>query len=546
MRPNFNLSSGQIVNGLEWNNANKNLDSTGPYFDSPISRIPNVLDVFVEVRGNDRLFAAHGIEKRIPSRLHVVVGGNKKSNNYLAYVDYRLRSSVGNPANFWRYAKLVMKHSNVFKSLMIQELFPTWSRDMTLKELYLLIAKYNDLLVSQEVQILHRRVYIPKKVDAETKEILSWRPLGVPTTTWRLYLHTWQCLLMIFLGKEIHKNQHGYFKGRGTATAWGVVLEEVINAKSIYEFDFKQFFPSVNVSMVSLLLNKVGLPKEICDYLLSMNLSYPKESSIDESKGIDETASLEKAELDSINLLRLDPNREIGLKGYKYLSKDFKYTGKLLKPMFEIVIENMREASKQGYYIDGMTLLKQEVYLSGSGLQIEDHITVTGQSSVDLWTVDSKVLERISKLLKEPEGFFKELMENFALSLDDLLAYLLSSISDQYQIMGKEFFREEVNYRKSVLNTIITSREKGVVKPPTPVWIDPSPNPPKFNTGEECISWHLEKGGLEILRQMYEFYQLQPNLTGVSGHALPVGGCRTSCPSRAWLGGSYKISLLMQ
>jgi hypothetical protein len=32
-----------------------------------------------------------------------------------------------------------------------------------------------------------------------------------------------------------------------------------------------------------------------------------------------------------------------------------------------------------------------------------------------------------------------------------------------------------------------------------------------------------------------------PNLTDVSGHALSVGGCRASCPSRAWLGGSYQI-----
>jgi hypothetical protein len=34
---------------------------------------------------------------------------------------------------------------------------------------------------------------------------------------------------------------------------------------------------------------------------------------------------------------------------------------------------------------------------------------------------------------------------------------------------------------------------------------------------------------------------VRPNLAGVSAHALPVGGCRTSLPGCACPGGSYKV-----
>jgi hypothetical protein len=149
------------------------LGATGPIFESPISRIPNILDSFVEVVGDNRLFFEHGVKKRVASRLHIVKGGNTQINRYLGYVDLKLRSLVGRPGLFWDFAQKVMSRSNTFKALMLFEMYPHFHRDMNLKELYLLVIKYNELIETNAVHILHRRVYIPKKRDPETKEILS-------------------------------------------------------------------------------------------------------------------------------------------------------------------------------------------------------------------------------------------------------------------------------------------------------------------------------------------------------------------------------------
>jgi hypothetical protein len=111
--------------------------------------------------------------------------------------------------------------------------------------------------------------------------------------------------------------------------------------------------------MVSYLMKTVGLPKDLCDFFLDMNLSYPREDTIDETKGIDESASLEKAELDSLNLLRMDKSRPYEVTG-KYL-KNGEYTGKLLRKYFEVAKSNTDSVLSQGGYIDGMTLLKREI-----------------------------------------------------------------------------------------------------------------------------------------------------------------------------------------
>lgn len=272
----------------------------------PISKLPNIMDSFVEIEGYDEILKKHDIKKRKPSILHLKTTGDKTRTNYTIYMTSYLNELLvrGDHEKFWNTSLLLMRRSSVFKSIMFWELSPNWHREMNMKEVYMLINKYNTYAEELPRDLKHRRVYLPKVIN-EQGIVVKYRPLGVPTMAWRLYLHAWQYFLMIYLQKEIPNFQHGFYKGRGTKTAWESVLTKVVYAKSIYEFDLEQFFPSVNASQMSYMLSQAGMPKSISDYLLDVSLSYPRVDSLDESK-LDESNALFKAELDSLGLLHTE------------------------------------------------------------------------------------------------------------------------------------------------------------------------------------------------------------------------------------------------
>jgi hypothetical protein len=267
----------------------------------PIGLFPNILDSTVMVNDNNSLMELHGILKRDPKDLHLVKGNNKAYNDYLLYIIHRLNKLRDNPEAFWKFAYFISARSNTFKAQMLHHVFPHWHRDMNMKELYLLISKYTLMWLEHPVFLKYRRVYIPKKTDPITGEVVKWRPLGVPTTAWRLYLHTYQCFLMIFLQDRISVDQHGFYKGRGTKTAWEALIKDVLDSPNIYEFDLKGFFPSVDVrETVNLLENEYGLPKTIGRNLLWMSMTPPRLPS---ELHLDETTAIYKTELDALGNL---------------------------------------------------------------------------------------------------------------------------------------------------------------------------------------------------------------------------------------------------
>jgi hypothetical protein len=117
-------------------------------------------------------------------------------------------------------------------------------------------------------------MYLPKAVN-------KYRPLGVPTIAWRLYLAMW--LLPINGYLTPHPNQHGFIPTRGTLTAWRQVSSQVIPARNILEIDLKGFFPSVSPSMarqaIRILEKTEGktsiMPVNVLQYLTDINYSKP-------------------------------------------------------------------------------------------------------------------------------------------------------------------------------------------------------------------------------------------------------------------------------
>jgi hypothetical protein len=88
---------------------------------------------------------------------------------------------AGKNEEYWEFALNVARKSSVFKTIMLHELKPHWHREMNMKELYILINKYNTMIETLPKDLKYRRVYIPKTYDPETGLVIKYRPLGVPT-----------------------------------------------------------------------------------------------------------------------------------------------------------------------------------------------------------------------------------------------------------------------------------------------------------------------------------------------------------------------------
>lgn len=519
---NFKLPTGQSDIDFKLNNATKEFgqfEDLNPMFTmDPISRFPNILDSFIEVTEYNETLKAYGIKKRNPSTLHLSIGANKSMNYYLDYIVFQLNKLLAKEKNkeFWEFSLRLMRNSSVFKTMMLHEVCPHWHREMNMKELYLIINKYNKYLEEMPTNLKHKRVYLPKLIDPETGVITKYRPLGVPTLAWRLYLHTWQFFLMIFLQNRIPSFQHGFYKGRGTKTAWEEVLLKTVNAKNIYEFDFEQFFPSVNASMLSALLLRKGMPKDISNYLLDLHLSYPEVKTLDENK-LDETNSLYKAELDHIGLLHTKFKSEFSVPNFvleqespnwrddevvkKYLSTllgldefliDFAIeVNENLDNYLRIIHEDrtddpsIQESIKKIQIIrEGSTVLESpdgetkaenlsyENFMSDYKGKVlapiknfvlanttEGYYQENPNWKPDSWSNDQLVVSRLKRLFIDTDSLLQHLIghQSLGISIDELLLQYLPGGS-LYSLVSET----EVNYRLSVINTIIKGRQEGL------------------------------------------------------------------------------------
>jgi hypothetical protein len=232
-----------------------------------VKLLPNVKRFKVIISNFDVMFAAFGIEKRLPPTLEMKRHSNNKMNRYIKHQFNRIeKHAVSKPLVSWRVGMHLIRKSRVFFVMGLNHVFPKWHREWKLSKVIQLAIQVKRIANTPDTKLIYSRVYIQK-------EDGSPRPLGVPSPAWRIYLHQINVILSFYFeaSGRFHKAQHGFRPGKGTTTAWTEILDKVITSRDIYEFDLKSYFDKVNLDYISDILIKSHVPSNIVQLLYYIN-----------------------------------------------------------------------------------------------------------------------------------------------------------------------------------------------------------------------------------------------------------------------------------
>jgi len=268
----------------------QNLLATVIKYNMGLKLLPDVKDFQIKLGEKDQLFHSIGVNLNETPELRFEPWKNRRINRQVVRQYERMERARGNPELFWRIAWSLMRMSSYQVMMANKGNLEGWHRNLPYWKVLKIMNEVKELVRTRATNIDYHRTYIPK---GET-----YRPLGVPTPAWNIYLSMYANIVRFWLRDSISGCQHGYIPGRGVVTAWQSIIQHVIPSPDIYEFDLKQFFPSVDTGFISEKLLESKLPIAELYYLQDMFKAQPKLPPIGEQL-LDERIAKRKAEIAS-------------------------------------------------------------------------------------------------------------------------------------------------------------------------------------------------------------------------------------------------------
>lgn len=248
-------------------------------------RLPNVGKFDITLGNFDPLLLINGITRRLNTFMSFTEYRNGQCNRYLLYMLYRLLKirKSNKQELYWKTAFYYLNNSNTFLLYSLWYIDKNIYRKLTYGEIRRLLKGINKLRGAHftkplEVAMKFHRTYIPKGD--------TYRPLGVPSLSWRVYSN--MCLHLLTNNITLHDTQHGFIPGRGTFTAWKAIFSKIVPAKYVYEIDLRQCFPSISLELLERVMQvRFGIPSGVARFYASLNYAIPvlpKDCKLDEAQ----------------------------------------------------------------------------------------------------------------------------------------------------------------------------------------------------------------------------------------------------------------------
>jgi hypothetical protein len=240
----------------------------------PWKRIPSIWRFEIHLAVHDWLLLLFNLFKRYDSATTLYAWKNGKANKYIDYMFRRLEKQVKH--ELYEDASKTMwltMNSHSYQVCCLNYVAKGWYKSMELNEVKRVMRNISKLVKQKATKIDYKRVYL--------EEPTKFRPLGVPTLAWRVYLHMYNNLVTQWRMVSEKGNQHAYLPGKGVISAWENLFTLLHTEPNIYEADFKGFFNNVTHEGIDYVLWEIGFPQAERDFMRELNGSIPKLTSDD-------------------------------------------------------------------------------------------------------------------------------------------------------------------------------------------------------------------------------------------------------------------------